>query len=76
MPADGAATTTTTDDDLEVALRLAGHALLPGRHAGLMAAFKDTLEQSAVLRRETLGAELEPANVFSLLGDLASGEQS
>jgi hypothetical protein len=63
------ATTPATGIEAEfnALLARAGHVVPKERRPALLAAYVDMKRQVALVKNETLGAEVEPTNVFSLL---------
>lgn len=60
-------TSPESDGDFDAQLARIGHAIPPGRRKGLYLGYVDMKRQAAIIRGETMGAELEPANTFSLV---------
>lgn len=57
-----------SDAEFDAMLARIGHAIPPGRRAGLIASYADMKQQAAIVRRAALDAAIEPSNTFSLAG--------
>ena len=58
---------TAIEAEFGALLAKAGHVVPAERRAALLSGYKDMKRQVALVKNETLGAEVEPTNVFSLL---------